>query len=135
MGAGGGLRCSASRPGDIAPENEARDIPLLGSLQNQLFIFRPDEAHNLVLVDGQQWTYNLRCTRKPLGRGIDHWTADQRVRKAGQWVNGEPPEPDWLQLDNLGNYMEQLGVPAEEPEEDDLVIEDFRFEALALSDV
>jgi hypothetical protein len=44
-----------------------------------------------------------------------------------------PPEPDWAQLDLLGNYLEQLGMPAE-PGPDDIVIEDFPIADLELTE-
>ena len=109
-----------------------QNIPLLASLQNQLFIFRPDAQGNLALVDDQAWTREQKVSRKPVGRGICSWTADQRVDQFRRWEGGEPPEPDWTQLDNLGNYLHQMGMPAE-PEPEALVIDDFRFDDLDLT--
>ena len=59
-----------------------QNIPLQASLQNQLFIFRPAAQGHLSVVDGQAWTREQKVSRKPVGRGICSWAADQRVDQA-----------------------------------------------------
>ena len=117
----------------LRQQHAARDIPLTGAIQNQLLMFRPGANGRLQCYadDGPEWSqaHPLR----PPGRGISLWSASQRLVLAEGWPEGVPPEPDWAQLDLLGNYLEQLGMPAE-PGPDDIVIEDFPIADLELTE-
>jgi hypothetical protein len=67
----------------------------------------------------------------PPGRRITGTLANWRGSVHIGWVDGEPPEPDWSILDNLGNYLHQQY----DQEAQDQVIElDCRLEGLDLTE-
>jgi hypothetical protein len=101
-------------------------------IQNQLFVFRPDHNHQLVLFETLDQGWEHQYPRFPPGRGIAPSVASKRVVDAASWPWGEPPKPDWSKLDNLGNYLHQvyhqeLEAMAAEP------ILDMRFQGLQLT--
>ena len=110
---------------------ESERIFVRAFVQNQLLVYRPDQDGQLQPVDDQTWA--RQCPRLPPGRGIPPRVAQQRVGEIRDaWQGGEPPEPDWAILDNLGNYLEQ-GHDA--PEDEDQIVEiDCRFEGLQLTE-
>lgn len=84
------------------------DVVLRGAIQNQLLIFRPNHQHTLVVYDASEEEWTKRFPRKPPGRGIKLLTSSARIVDAEKWPEGEPPIPDWSQLDGAGNYLYQV---------------------------
>ena len=110
---------------------------LIGAIQNQLLVFRPDAQGKLVSIDDlsrhQKSTSRYLCL--PTFRGIPKMVAENRMEAARGWPAGVPLEPDWTVLDRLGNYLDQGHHPAEDPEDPEsaAVVLDGRFADLALT--
>jgi hypothetical protein len=115
---------------------EKSDVVLKGFVQNQLLVFRPDEHHTFQLIDTCTAAWTQKVERSPPGRGITPKSAGDRVwawSKFQHWGEmGGPEEPDWTQLDKIGNWLEQNEDPPEAPE--DWLLLDCRFEDLQFTE-
>ena len=108
-------------------------------IQNQVLVFRPDRNGKLTLIDSsadettKAIASKLGIFRLPPGKGISPDLANQRVQAEATWNDGEPPTPNWENLNkNEDNYIMLDDLP-DNPSEDEFQL-DFETKDLQLTE-
>ena len=114
-------------------------VPMQGLIQNQVLVFRPDRNGKLTLIDSsadettKAIASKLEIFRLPPGKGISPDLANQRVQAEAAWNDGEPPTPNWENLNkNEDNYIMLDDLP-DNPSEDEFQL-DFETKDLQLTE-